>query len=80
MAACRCYEGGYYTTCPVHREPKGRATTYHAKEIQDVLDTVRAVDDNLRLKITHNGVETKWLSVSPEQVRQIQAILDTEGD
>lgn len=53
---------------------------YHAKEVQDVLDTVRAVDDNLRLKITHNGVETKWLSVSPEQVRQIQAILDTEGD
>lgn len=58
---------------------------FAAKEIDDVLrDGTQDGDGNFRLKIVGDsrGVETKWLSVTREQVRGIRYMLTDfpEGD
>lgn len=54
---------------------------FKAKEIDDVLDGVLG-DGQFRLKIVGDEGETKWLSVTEEQVRGIRYLLTDfpEGD
>lgn len=59
---------------PLNVAPVEPARNYRTEQIRNRLTT----HDSMKLKLTNENSETKWLNITPDEARQIGDLLNTE--